>query len=437
MNNTMVEVSFQAASESHVGSPVPRIPPRLSFRDVYRGHYTYVWRSLLRLGVQEAAVDDAVQDVFIVVHRKLDDFEGRAAMRTWLFAIARRIALRYRDRARRSAVDETPSSETAANDGRPDDALSRTETLLRLQSWLDELDDDKRSVFVLSEFEQMRAPEIATMLGVNLNTVYARLRAARQHVSSRARRDANMEGYRATVRTVAHTGPSSQSRRRTWGLLAAKLGLTKAAVATTGLGATAGLLGKVAVAAAVVGGGTMASASFYTTPPPPPSASAVIAGAESIAVDPATRPMPKEPVLAPSARRAPPQPIAASVVPPDSIPLAPSAAALLSPKRARHRGTPRVTATSVDSKPEPFAAELERFELAKVSARRGDTREALARIDRYVRDFPRGTFVVEAAALRVRTLCKGQRTEEARKNASEFRAEFPSSTLIDVDAPCG
>ncbi len=427
-------MSFSAAAESHVSRPVPVMEAPPSFRQVYRSHYTFVWRSLLRLGVDDSTVDDAVQDVFIVVHRKLDAFEGRAAVRTWLFAIARRIALRYRDRARRRAHDE-PEADTPTERGRPDTALSCNEALERLQSWLDELDEDKRAVFVLSEFEQLRAPEIASMLGANLNTVYARLRAARQHVSSRARREANMEGYRASVRTVAHARPAAEARRRTWLLLASKLGVTaKAAVATGGLGAgLSGLFSKVALAAAVVGGSSIAVASIGTNPEPPPR-TPVIAAAAAAAVDTATEPPIKEPMLAPSARPA----VAAPAPARANVPLAPSMIALLSgSSKTPRKGAGKVRVRNVESKPEPFAAELERFEQAKVSARRGDTRQALERIDRCLRDFPRGTFSMEATALRIRTMCKGQRTEEARKAAAVFANKYADSSLIDVDAPCG
>ncbi|MEZ5243449.1 MAG: RNA polymerase sigma factor, partial [Acidimicrobiales bacterium] len=93
MNEATAVDSLGTAAESsvHLALRRKRRPP--SFRDVYRAHHAYVWRCLLRLGVDAATVDDAVQDVFIVVHRKLDDFEGRAAVKTWLFAIARRVAL--------------------------------------------------------------------------------------------------------------------------------------------------------------------------------------------------------------------------------------------------------------------------------------------------------------------------------------------------------
>jgi RNA polymerase sigma-70 factor (ECF subfamily) len=72
--------SLGSSAESSVHLALRRKRRNPSFRDVYRAHHAYVWRCLLRLGVDEAAVDDAVQDVFIVVHRKLDDFEGRAAL---------------------------------------------------------------------------------------------------------------------------------------------------------------------------------------------------------------------------------------------------------------------------------------------------------------------------------------------------------------------
>lgn len=406
---------------------------------MYRCHYTFVWRSLLRLGVDESAVDDAVQDVFIVVHRKLDDFEGRAAVRTWLFAIARRIALRYRDRARRRAQDE-PEADTPTDRDRPDTALSCNEALRQLQDWLDELDEDKRAVFILSEFEQMRAPEIASILGANLNTVYARLRAARQHVARRARRESNMESYRASVRTISEARPAAGAGRRTWGLLIAKLSLGKTAVATTGIGASlslsSGFLAKVAVAAAVIGGTSFAAGSFEDNPTP--SNTPAIASAQSVTAD-AVRPhvKPPPPPLASGSIAPTPLPEAQEVV--ADLPLAPSMVALLAgPQKERrkqaHQGQAKVK--TVEAEPNPFAAELERFEQAKVAARRSDTRVALERIDGYLREFPRGTFAMEAAALRVRTLCKANRNDEAKSGAAAFEAKFGSSKLVDATTPC-
>jgi RNA polymerase sigma-70 factor (ECF subfamily) len=63
-----------------------------SFDEVYAENFAFVWRVLRTFGLSEAQIEDAVQDVFFVVHRRLPDWEGRAAITTWLFAIARRVA---------------------------------------------------------------------------------------------------------------------------------------------------------------------------------------------------------------------------------------------------------------------------------------------------------------------------------------------------------
>jgi RNA polymerase sigma-70 factor (ECF subfamily) len=152
----------------------------LDFTEVYDRHFAFVWRSLRRLGVPERALDDAAQDVFIVVHRKLASFEGRSTLRSWLFGIARRVAHDHRRRiGRKERTEELP--ETVADRGAtPAGDAERAEAVRTLHEILGELDDDKREVFVLAELEQMTAPEIADAIGANLNTIYSRLRAARQ-----------------------------------------------------------------------------------------------------------------------------------------------------------------------------------------------------------------------------------------------------------------
>jgi RNA polymerase sigma-70 factor (ECF subfamily) len=148
----------------------------------YDEHVDYVWRSLYRLGVPPGNLEDAVQDVFVVVLRRLPDFEGRSSIHTWLFGVAIRVAKNHR-RAHRRRGPQDPLDEHLP-DANPDPQV-RTESLeaLRLLSrLLDELDDDKRAVFVMAEIEQMTAPEMAEALGANLNTVYSRVRAAREEI---------------------------------------------------------------------------------------------------------------------------------------------------------------------------------------------------------------------------------------------------------------
>ncbi|MBX3212093.1 MAG: sigma-70 family RNA polymerase sigma factor [Labilithrix sp.] len=153
----------------------------LELDDVYREHFAFVWRSARRLGVGEASIDDVVQEVFVIVHRRLGEFEGRSALRTWLFGITLRVARDHRRQAARkrpeAAVD--PDTLRATSPG-PAEAMERAEAARVLHAILDEMDDDRREVFVMAELEQMTMPDIAETLGVNVNTAYARLRAARQ-----------------------------------------------------------------------------------------------------------------------------------------------------------------------------------------------------------------------------------------------------------------
>jgi RNA polymerase sigma-70 factor (ECF subfamily) len=158
------------------------------FDDIYMAHVGFVWRVLRTFGVPEAHVEDAVQDVFLVVHRRLHEWQGKAAITTWLFAIARRVASNHRRRARRTeplvddasnvAVRGAPAEAEPGSD--PFAEAARAQAAATVLAILDQLDDAKRSVFALVELEQVAVPEVARMLGINLNTAYSRLRLARQ-----------------------------------------------------------------------------------------------------------------------------------------------------------------------------------------------------------------------------------------------------------------
>ena len=76
-------------------------PGAADFDAVYREHFPFVWRNLRRLGVAESHVEDAAQEVWVVVHRRLREFEGRSSMRTWLFGITMRTASDHRRWRRR------------------------------------------------------------------------------------------------------------------------------------------------------------------------------------------------------------------------------------------------------------------------------------------------------------------------------------------------
>lgn len=168
--------STQRKAETTDEPTSARVP---SFDEIYDQYFDFVWANLRRLGIPASHLDDAVQELFIVVHRRLGEFAGRSSLKTWLAGIAWRIASEYRRHESRKGGGE-PLPDTLVAPGRdPLGAAVHAEALRHLDALLDELDEDKRVVFVLAELEQMSVPEIAQALDVNLNTVYSRLRAAR------------------------------------------------------------------------------------------------------------------------------------------------------------------------------------------------------------------------------------------------------------------
>lgn len=144
---------------------------------LYQQHFQFVWRSVRRLGVRASSLDDAVQDVFLVAHRKLHAFDGRASHKGWLFAIALRVAAEHRRSDNRLKLDNEASLSTT----HLEKTLELRQRVDLLDRVLESLNDDQRAVFVMAEIEQFSAPEIAEALGVKLNTVYSRLRLARSH----------------------------------------------------------------------------------------------------------------------------------------------------------------------------------------------------------------------------------------------------------------
>jgi RNA polymerase sigma-70 factor (ECF subfamily) len=139
--------------------------------------------------VRPEAVEDVAQEVFVVVHRKLGEFRGMSSIRTWLFQIARLAVYDHRRTVRRKEAPARANDREGAIDVDglatdtetwPDSTAARSEAVRLLHAILDDMDDEKREVFVLAELEQLAAPEIAEAVGIKVNTVYSRLRLARE-----------------------------------------------------------------------------------------------------------------------------------------------------------------------------------------------------------------------------------------------------------------
>lgn len=171
-------------------------PPsaKLRFAELFRSEHDFVWRCLRRIGFHEHEADDLTQDVFLVVHRRLDDFDTSRSIRAWLYGIAKRVGRDYRRgnarRARRlSLVAATPPRSCDL-----EDEVAKTQAGEIVRRFLDSVDEVTREIFVLSELEGFRGAEIASALGINVNTVYSKLRRGRRRFETFVRRDQSVGG---------------------------------------------------------------------------------------------------------------------------------------------------------------------------------------------------------------------------------------------------
>ncbi|MCY1060850.1 MULTISPECIES: RNA polymerase sigma factor [Nannocystis] len=154
----------------------PRVPELM---EIYRAHVDYVWRIARSLGIPADAAEDVTQEVFLCVHHKLHTFRPGGSMRAWLFGITRNLVLHDRRSYARRERHLAALSQPTATTREPDATVRVRQAAELMQSFLDELDLDKRLVFQMTEIEEMTAEEIAEALTIPLGTVYSRLRAAR------------------------------------------------------------------------------------------------------------------------------------------------------------------------------------------------------------------------------------------------------------------
>jgi RNA polymerase sigma-70 factor (ECF subfamily) len=179
-----------------------RSAARPTFAQVYEDHFAFVWRTVRRLGTPEANVEDVAQEIFMVVYQQLAKFEGRSSIKTWVFGIVRNIVRAHRRMLQAkhphslwAGVGTDPELLSDALGDHPECA-TQAEAVRLVDRLLEALDDDKREVFVLAELEQLSTPEIARALSVPLNTVYSRLRSARQEFAAAAARHRARDEWR-------------------------------------------------------------------------------------------------------------------------------------------------------------------------------------------------------------------------------------------------
>lgn len=153
-----------------------------SFEAIYQQYFAFVWAMVRRLGVANEAMDDVVQEVFIVIHSKLHSLQQPDALRSWIYGVVRRtVSSHHRSNRTRQASTSTfaASANVPFGPPTPHELTQRAREFELLSSLLAELDEPKREVFSLVELQELSVPEVAELLEIPLNTAYSRLRAAR------------------------------------------------------------------------------------------------------------------------------------------------------------------------------------------------------------------------------------------------------------------
>jgi RNA polymerase sigma-70 factor (ECF subfamily) len=175
------------ASGDANGAPASRDALSGALAQIYEAHFDFVWRNARRLGVPEASADDVTQDVFMVVQRRIADFDGRAPIQAWIFGILVRVVRDHRRSFRRKdgrhvSLERAFTSDAAAiaHGTSPNETVEQAERVRLFEQLLAELDEDKRTLLILSELEQWTLREIAELLGSNTNTIHSRVRAAKR-----------------------------------------------------------------------------------------------------------------------------------------------------------------------------------------------------------------------------------------------------------------
>lgn len=170
---------------------LPGTPSAPSLASLFRAHADAVWRTAVALGVSPDDAKDVVQEVFVVVHRRLDALQ-QVRPRPWILGITRNVVRHHHRGATRRArsLEALPTPEPLEA---PHRDLERREAGALVEAFLETLDEKKREVFVLGFIEGLPARAIAELLEAPIPTIYARARAAEQAFAKFVARSHNLE----------------------------------------------------------------------------------------------------------------------------------------------------------------------------------------------------------------------------------------------------
>ena len=153
-------------------------------RTVVTAHHGLAWRLVRRLGVPEADAEDAVQRIFLIVARRLQDIEA-GKERAFIASTAVRVASEARRHAARRPLALVPDLDDELDpSASPDEVVESHRARQLFDAILADMPEDARGVFVLFEVEELTFTEIATALSIPRGTVASRLARARTWFSN-------------------------------------------------------------------------------------------------------------------------------------------------------------------------------------------------------------------------------------------------------------
>lgn len=413
-----LELAFDDAIDDPVVDPPADEEADPDLESIHRDHFAFVWRTMRNLGVPPAALDDAVQDVFLTVHRRIEDFEGRSSLRTWLFAIARRVAYRYRRTAARQQRKLDALAEVEPTQASPYSAVAQGEALDILTSFLDSLDDAKREVFVLHTLEGVTGGEIASALGISVNTVHSRLRLARRSFE-RMCKTLQVREERAIAGARRSNEPPAQARNHAWALLVPMLELPREGLAAGGAWTLASQV-KVFATTIAIGTASLGAVKVSTTSPQDtPSVLVSTASAASSAPAPASARPPLPPVAEPG-----PAPVQVTAAPPK-------------PRRPTSTVVAREPAPAPPDPSPSLVAETRAMVTLRARIKARDAVGALSLLDELDRTYSGGAFEVERLGYRMIARCESDPGRTTHDAARRFVRDHAGSTVAEqVRAHC-
>ncbi len=347
------------------------------FRSLYEDHYGFVWSTVRRLGVRPDAVDDAVQDAFLIAFRRWDDLPTDRR-RAWLYGIARRVSSNARKVERRRVRKHDAFRHRQP---RAFEVAGRLEASATLDRFLGELEPADRELFVLGAVEGLTGKELAAALGAKPSTLYGRLQGLRARFKDAAGGDATTAVERARSRRPAASAAS-------WALMLPKLG-----VATLSPALGIGMLAAAAVAVVTV------SATAAPEQPPGRLEAGVVASVSVPDSPPAVEPTPA--------------PTKGATASPQS-----------SPTPARQQPAPRPRAAE-----DPVAAEAALVQQLRRHVQAGESSDALRLVARHAKRHPQGVLRDAVGALHVEVLCDLGRRDDAQARAEALLRHHPNTPV--------